>query len=189
MVITLWILQQLAGAIIGILVTALVPIMVTGWRYRKRKELLGDWKSAYQGIDEPINTWVSEDVTISVKFGKFRFKNKNNSHGYDYLAVGKLLAKQYFVGEWESKRPGGNAFGVFCLTVSARGDCLYGYWFGPTKSGTRRYGRWVLARAFKTNANGETSISLGIDPAASLRSLEEGKKLAERMAKPEPQDE
>jgi len=107
---------------------------------------LGEWKSAYQGIDEQPNTWVSEDLTISVGRGEIKIKNANSSHDYDYTAYGKILERVYLSGNWVSIRPGANAHGAFILTISAQGNMMYGYWVGPDLSGSRRYGRWVLSR-------------------------------------------
>jgi hypothetical protein len=43
---TVW---ALLGAIFGIL----LPVIAHSWKYLRRPELLGVWKSAYEGIDEP----------------------------------------------------------------------------------------------------------------------------------------
>jgi hypothetical protein len=71
---------------------------------------------------------------------------KNSSEGYNYTAIGRLIQNNYIIGDWESIRPGANAYGCFMLTISAQGDSMYGYWVGNDKAGARRYGRWVIAQ-------------------------------------------
>lgn len=140
------IFNQLFWAIIGAFFGLWLPFIFHWWKYNRRPELLGDWKSAYQGIDEIAGTWVSENVHVDVAKGKFRLKNSSSSHGYNYTAWGNAVAKTHLVGDWESIRPGANAYGAFILTISPQGDSMYGYWVGPDKTQARRYGRWVLAR-------------------------------------------
>ncbi|MEL7510134.1 MAG: hypothetical protein AAFN42_22625 [Cyanobacteria bacterium J06554_1] len=137
---------QLSWTLLGAALGVAFPAILTWWRYKRRPELLGTWQSRYQGIDEPKGTWVEEEIHIDVSLGKFRLKNAKSNHKYNYRANGFVVQKVYLVGEWESMRPGANAYGSFILTISAQGDCMYGYWVGPDKSGARRYGRWVLAR-------------------------------------------
>lgn len=137
---------QFFWALVGAGLGILLPSVTLWWQYKRRQELLGAWKSNYQGIDEPEGIWVAEDIFVDVSWGKFRFKNSKSSHKYNYTAKGRVTQKVFLVGEWESIRPGANAYGAFMLTISAQGDCMYGYWVGPDKTGARRYGRWVLAR-------------------------------------------
>jgi len=137
---------QFFWAFIGALLGLVLPSILVWWQYKRRPELLGKWKSTYQGIDETQGTWVEEDIFIDVAWGKFRFKNGGSTYDYKYAAKGNVVQKVFVVGDWESIRPGANAYGAFILTISAQGDCMYGYWVGPDKSGARRYGRWVLAR-------------------------------------------
>jgi hypothetical protein len=59
-------LWTLAGAVLGALLSTAIPAAILWQRYKRRPDILGDWKSAYQGIDEPENTWVTEDRTIRV---------------------------------------------------------------------------------------------------------------------------
>ena len=121
---TFW---ALLGAIFGIL----LPVIAHSWKYLRRPELLGVWKSAYEGIDEPPGTWVTEELDIRVAKGRFCLNNADSSHGYNYTAWGHIAAKLYLVGDWESIRPGANAHGAFILTISAQGNSMYGYWVGP----------------------------------------------------------
>jgi hypothetical protein len=133
------------GAALSALIASF-PSVGRYFRHKRRPELLGNWRSSYQGIDEPSGTWVTEDVHVRQHFGTLIFKNSNSSQRYDYTARCQLVEKCYLVGNWESIRPGANAYGAHLLTISAQGNCLYGYWCGPDQAGSRRYGRWVLAR-------------------------------------------
>jgi hypothetical protein len=154
------------GAVATWAVSTALPPVLFRWRLREQDDLLRDWKSTYQGIDEVEGTWVTEDVHVDISGKQLRFKNSNNSHGYDYTALGELKSDHFIVGDWVSQRIGTNAKGAFVLTVSARGNCMYGYWFGPDKAGARRLGGWVLAD--------------------TTEGLEQAKKLLAEMLKPSP---
>jgi hypothetical protein len=135
------------GAVLSTMLAFVVPIIISSAHYRGRTDLLGSWKSSYQGIDEPQDTWVNEEILIDTHYGKLRLKNSNSSEGYDYTATGELAPGNHIIGQWLSIRRGANANGCFMLTVSGQGESMYGYWVGSDKVGARRYGRWVLARA------------------------------------------
>ncbi|MEE9339456.1 MAG: hypothetical protein V3U87_15385 [Methylococcaceae bacterium] len=139
-------LWAIVGAILSAILSSGVPILVSWIKYKARPELLGNWKSAYQGIDESHDTWVTDYIFIDTHYGNLRFKNSNSSNDYDYTAKAKLIRGNHLIGDWISKRPGANAKGGFMLTISGQGDSMYGYWVGSDKVGARRYGRWVLAR-------------------------------------------
>jgi len=113
---------------------------------------------------EGEGTWVTEEVLISLSLGKLHLKNMNSSHGYNYTGYGSIIERVHITGNWESVRPGANAYGAFMLTISSQGDFLYGYWVGADKVGAQRYGRWVLAR--------------------NWGSIEEAKALLEKMRHP-----
>jgi len=58
-------LWTLAGTVLGALLSVGIPAAILWQRYKRRPDILGPWKSQYQGIEEPEKTWVSEDLTIS----------------------------------------------------------------------------------------------------------------------------
>ena len=134
------------GALLSTIFSVGIPLYASWIRYRKKPEILGTWKSAYQDIDEPESNWVNEDLIFYTRFGKLRMKNKNSSKGYCYSAKCRLVPGDHIIGEWISVKPGANAKGGLMLTVCAQGDRMYGYWVGSDNVGARRYGRWVLAR-------------------------------------------
>jgi len=160
---------QLLWAVIGALLGIWLPMLHFRLQQLRHPKLLGKWDSAYQGIDEPPGTWVTEKVDVSIAYGKLKLKNSNSSQGYDYTAYATLDDGVHLVGRWESIRPGANAKGAFLLTVSSQGNIMYGYWVGPDRLGARRYGRWVVGR--------------------DKRLVEEGKKLADAMRMPIRQSE
>jgi len=134
------------GALFSILFSNIIPFYLSRRRYKKRTDILGVWKSSYQGIDEKPGTWVTEDLEIDTFAGKLSFKNTLSSKNYNYNGSGNLLHDVNIIGEWNSVRPGATAKGTFMLTLCAQGDCMYGYWTGTDSFGARRYARWVLAR-------------------------------------------
>jgi hypothetical protein len=142
-----YVFGNLFWALVGALLGVSIPSLLLWAKYKQRPDILGDWKSSYQGIDEPEGTWVTEDISIRVKGSKLLLKNSKSSHQYNYSAFGSVTGKIHLIGDWESIRPGANAYGAFILTISAQGDSMYGYWVGTDRGGARRYGRWVLARS------------------------------------------
>lgn len=143
----IFILQVVISAIGGVTIERYTSIYLANRNYNKRSEILGTWNSTYEGIDEPPDTWITEQVSFSVKRGKLYFKNSNSSHNYNYSGTAKIIHRVFISGEWESIRTGANANGIAMLTVSSQGQFLYGYWVGLDKLGGRRYGKWVLARS------------------------------------------
>jgi hypothetical protein len=135
------------GAILSTLLSLGLPALISRMKYYRKPNLLGKWKSTYQGIDEPQGTWVKENLYIDTYFGKLRLKNSDSSESYEYIGKAKLVQGGHIVGEWESIRKGANARGGIMLTISEQGDFLYGYWVGSDKAGARRYGKWVLAHS------------------------------------------
>lgn len=143
------ILLAILAALVGAGLKWIIPALSEWIRIKtKTKELLGEWHSEYQGIDEQPGTWVKEKVDISIPIlsNKIKMKNANSSEKYDYTGYGELIDKSYLIGSWESIRPLANAHGSFMLTIDSQGICLYGYWVGSDKLGTRRFGRWVLSK-------------------------------------------
>lgn len=138
-------LWALVGAVLSSGI-ATIPVVRKMIQYRRRPDLLGEWHSSYEGIDKPPSAWVTDTVAIKSHSKKLILTNESSSEGYMYSARAAIVQKNHLVGDWESIRPGANAYGTFILTVSAQGDAMYGYWVGPDQAGARRYGRWVLAR-------------------------------------------
>lgn len=139
-----------AGRMFWIVAAALcsfaLPFLISWLKHIRKPELVGEWQSLYQGIDDASETWVKEKVKISTYATQLKFRNANNSHNYDYTAYGKVLRGDFIVGEWTSIRSGSNAHGGFILSIASQGDALYGYWVGPDFGGTKRYGQWVLGK-------------------------------------------
>lgn len=140
-----WLIQFL-WALIGALLSLLIPDILFWLKHNHRNGLLGKWYSEYQGFEQKKGIWITEVVEISISFGKLHFKNMNNSSKFKYTGEGILTKEIYITGKWESIQPGSSDVGIFMLTVSPRGDSIYGYWIGPDKVGARRIGCWVLAR-------------------------------------------
>jgi len=134
------------GAVLSFILSSILPIYLSRRRYEKRTDILGEWKSAYQGIDEPDGIWVTENLHIDVFLGKLRLKNSSSSHKYIYTGYAKIVHDVYIIGDWLSEKPGANAKGSFILTICGQGECMYGYWSGSDSVGARRYGRWVIAK-------------------------------------------
>ena len=136
----------LIGALLSFALSTFIPLYLNKRRYKKRTDILGNWQSSYQGIDEENGTWVTEKLSIDIYLGKLRLVNFSNNHKYSYTGYGKLIHDAYIVGDWISEKSGANAKGSFMLTICGQGECMYGYWSGSDSVGTRRYARWVLSK-------------------------------------------
>ena len=57
----------LIAGIVGAILRWFLPALSDWLRTRKlAKNLLGEWNSTYQGIDEPEGTWIEEKIAIRV---------------------------------------------------------------------------------------------------------------------------
>src|SRR5260221_12890420 len=162
---------QLFWAIVGALLSIVLPMLYFRYQHIRHPQLLERWSSEYQGIDEPEGTWVEEVLDVSIAFGKFKLQNSGSSRGYDYTGYATLSDAVYLVGSWESIRPGANAHGTFILTVSSQGNIMYGYWVGPDRFVARRYGRWVIARDKHLVEHGKQLIEAMRHPAELAEAL------------------
>lgn len=106
----------------------------------------GEWLSQYEGIDEEPITWITERVTISVVHGRLVLKNSQSSHSYYYRGKGEILKEGYLIGSWKSTARDATAGGCFIFTIEPQGRYMWGYWVGPKRDGSRRYGKWAVAR-------------------------------------------
>lgn len=139
------ILAGLSGAILK----WIIPIFSEWLRIKlKTKELVGEWYSEYQDIDNDSSLWVKEKIDISLPFlsGKLEIKNMDSSRGYSYIGNAEIIDKTYLNGNWKSIRKASSATGCFLLSIDSQGQNLYGYWVGSDKIGARRFGMWVLSK-------------------------------------------
>lgn len=134
------------GAILGAFFSLWLPLLIGYIKYRRRKEILGTWKSIYRPDFKGQNEWILEDVMIEAKSGKFRMTNRNNPSEDLYEVECELYQRSFIIGHWNSKRPGANAIGAIVLTVHPLGDLMYGYFVGPGDTGERIYCAWILSR-------------------------------------------
>jgi hypothetical protein len=134
------------GAVVGAILSLVIPVIINSRRYKKRPELLGAWKSIYRPDFREDTSWITEDIEIELHFGKLRMRNLNNPSEDDYLVHAELVERMYIIGHWFSLKPGANAFGAIILTVNPLGNLMYGYFTGLGDTGERTYCGWVLAR-------------------------------------------
>jgi hypothetical protein len=139
------ILAGLSGAILK----WIIPVVSEWLRIKlKTKELVGEWYSEYQDIDNSSSLWVKEKINIDLPFlsGKLKIENADSSKEYSYIGNAEIIDKTYLNGSWKSIRKASNANGCFILSIDSQGQNLYGYWVGSDKIGARRFGMWVLSK-------------------------------------------
>jgi hypothetical protein len=134
------------GAIVGAILSLLLPVIINNRRYKRRPELLGSWKSIYRPDFREDSRWITEEIQIELKFGKLRMRNLNNPSEDYYMVHAEIVQRMYIIGHWFSLQPGANAFGAIILTVSPLGNLMYGYFTGMGDTGERTYCGWVMGR-------------------------------------------
>lgn len=139
----------LIGAILGIFLNYAVKITI-GWINLKKSLIYeGIWFSTWQPKYEKHPEWVHEKLQIDRKLNRLIFVNSMNDAGYTYKAKAKLIKQNYIVGDFDSTLPESNAHGVFLLSISNQGNCLYGYWMGPNYENDLIIGAYVIGRTEK----------------------------------------
>jgi hypothetical protein len=145
----------LVGAVISILLTALVTSIADRRHYDRRKIYSSNWISTWQISPDIKPDWAIERVEIKHNWrstGKFRgrlaLKCFENSHKCEWTGYADVIGNRDIIGEWRSTKPGSHASGVFAFTISPRGDFMYGYGIGEGESAGNKIivGAWVLAR-------------------------------------------
>ena len=108
--------------------------------------IVGEWVSRYALSEEPGHAEVVEDVEIKAARGGISIASKQNAAGDYYMAYGRILFQNQITGEWRAKLGSGDGKGLFLLTVTPRGNVMYGYNTAPNEHNAVVYTTWVLAK-------------------------------------------
>jgi hypothetical protein len=138
-----WALGAIGSAIIGSLVKDGYDRIKKNRLIRQKGLEEGNWYSSYQWVDQP-NEWIDETVGVKVRRGYLNLDSTNPSSQYE--AEAELVGQEFVKGWFTSKRSGAHEAGVFMFAISPGGEMLYGYYIGPTDTGERRFGKWVMAK-------------------------------------------
>ncbi len=142
----------LIGAVVGAVISFLLPVMWRAIQNREHLDLLGAWKSAY--TYEDTGEHVVEDVKITRLGSRINIKSTKNPIGDFYEATVTHSAGE-LSGHWRSNQ--GQAKGNVILAVGANGAVLYGYFSGVRETGERVFGPWIFGR---TEENLKTGAQL-----------------------------
>ena len=125
---------------------------------RTPTKVFGCWHSAWQPTVSGGWSWVGDTVEVRRSFCKIRLRNRDNSAGYRWKAVARLIDNTYLLGEWRSTNPGANAEGVFALTFSVEGRYMIGYIMTRDVGARKIVSGWVLARSEEDLAEGKRRL-------------------------------
>lgn len=118
------------------------------WRFKRKLDLAGKWRSRYR-LPYEQHPWVEEEIDITTARGKICLKSPDNPKKDHYVAYASRVSDDHLIGSWESTRPSANAKGGFMLTVHPQGHLMFGYFVGPSDGPKSFYGTWVLTRKDK----------------------------------------
>ncbi|KDD66742.1 hypothetical protein V466_23145 [Pseudomonas mandelii PD30] len=133
------------SAAFGVVLTLLLPMLLSHWQYSRRDDLLGFWESTWQDADDP-NQWVIETVDVDIDSGRLRLRNANNIGGYLWQGSCELYDGHYLYGTWKSIKKGATSTGVFSFLILPQAEVLVGQAMGQDKHGVPRTSDWILAR-------------------------------------------
>jgi hypothetical protein len=108
--------------------------------------LVGEWKSEYPMTAERGSPMVTEVLSVRASGDCLYFATKDNSHGDNYTAWGRVVSGRQIIGKWKSHEAENNMDGVFMLTFTPLAKFMYGYSTAPDEKGGIVYGSWVLAK-------------------------------------------
>ena len=159
------IIVALCAAIIGAILSMILPNIVRYRKYRKRRDIIGTWYSIYQPyqhVHRESKRWINEEVEVDIHDSKFRFRNRKNENTDCYIAEGTISQGTYLIGNWVSVEKDAQAHsGAFMLTMVPKGSILYGYFSGPKETHEKIYGAWVLAKNKENLEEGLRLLNLG----------------------------
>jgi hypothetical protein len=132
-------------------VTKVGPLLSAAVRPpRNIRDLVGDWHSRYQRVDEQAGKWVDEMTRVRARWPKtLIFTNYKNPSGVDYRAIGAMRTPSNIIGTWGATHQAAVAGGMFHLYADVHGRMLYGLCSCPTNTGAQVYAGWVFAREEK----------------------------------------
>jgi hypothetical protein len=122
--------------------------------------LLGEWKSEYPMPYQDGCPMVTEVISIRTGGDCVYFVTKTNSEDDFYTSWGRVVVDdRQILGKWKSREESNNMAGAFMLTVSPRGDYMYGYFTSPDVGGATVYATWVLAKTDADEAKIEKRLA------------------------------
>jgi hypothetical protein len=72
--------------------------------------------------------------------------NRDNSAGYEWRGVARIIDDRYIAGQWKSVKPGSQSSGVFVLVMGFDGNYMVGLFFGEDRPGAKLTSSFVLGR-------------------------------------------
>ena len=122
--------------------------------------LPGEWRSEYPMPALEGSPMVNETISIRTGGDWVYFVTKTNSEDDFYTSCGRLVVDdRQILGKWKSREDSNNMAGMFMLTVSPRGDYMYGYFTSPDVGGGTVYGTWILAKTAEDEAKTEQRLA------------------------------
>ena len=107
--------------------------------------LVGEWTSKYVLSEDLGHADVTEIVEIMEARGGVSIVSKSNPVEDYYVAFGRVHERQV-IGEWRARVGEGDGKGSFLLTISPRGNIMYGYNTAPDETNAIVFTSWVLAK-------------------------------------------
>lgn len=151
-------IEIILGALLGAVFSFLLPQVIDHVRLKKRPAFSGEWLSTWEPKSPGRPQWVTEKMTITVKFGLLHFKNHDNSGGYSYEGTAQLVKGRHLIGKWKSLKPGAYSSGAFLLTIAPQGNYLFGQIVGPNDESIMAAGRFVLGRTVEDIEDGKRML-------------------------------
>jgi len=115
-------------------------------RRPRSKHIVGKWVSRYMLTMEADHTPFDEEVKLMPWRDGLKIVSEENPKGDYYEALGRILVPRQLAGRWVSRADAGDLRGTFILTVSPRGNVMYGYYTSVDENDGTVYTDWVLTK-------------------------------------------
>jgi hypothetical protein len=129
--------EAIGGAILGAVLSLILPWLVTYCRHFRRFSISGEWFAEWQPVFGESDRWISEKVRVRHGLGDIVIRSAERGLRYDWIAHLTVVDRAFLVGRWRSTRQGSHSGGLLVLAVSSSAIYMYGYLFAPHSAGAR----------------------------------------------------
>ncbi|HYK35316.1 nucleotide-binding protein [Alloacidobacterium sp.] len=108
--------------------------------------IVGEWTSRYVLSEDLGHPEVTEVVEIMEARGGVSIVSMDNPVGDNYVAYGRIVQERQIIGEWRARVGSGEGKGSFVLSITPKGNVIYGYNTAPDENNATVFTSWVLAK-------------------------------------------
>ena len=135
--------QGVILTLLGVIISLLVPALISFIQNKRNRKLYGDWHIAFQA---PYYENSYHKQKAKLKFHLFGVRLKVNDENFKWKALLKLNKNTFLAGNWLSERTGSKSFRYITLQFSSNGKYLLGHIYGEPSNTKILVGRFLMSR-------------------------------------------